>query len=393
MRIGIDASCWINRRGYGRFARELLTTLVEQDTQNRYTFMADFDPAGCEETPVGGSWVRVRTTTPAAQAAAAGGRRSITDMWAMRQAVRRGRFDLFFFPSVYTYFPVPEKVKVVVAVHDVIPERFPTHVFPHWRAALLWKLKVLAARRRADLVVTISEASKQGLVEEFRIPENRIRVIPEAADRRFRCLTSDQDLQEVEDRRRRFGHPFLLYVGGISPHKNLGLLLDVLAALRRQTAYRDCRLVLVGDYKRDVFYSSYEALQRQAADLGLGDAVVFTGYVSDAELVYLYNAAAVFVLPSLCEGFGLPILEAMACGTPVVASAAGSLPEVIGDTGLLCNVGDPAAFRKAIERILHDPELRATLRERGLKRAEQFSWEESARLTQNIFEQLVPEST
>ena len=136
-----------------------------------------------------------------------------------------------------------------------------------------------------------------------------------------------------------------------------------------------------------------ETLRRQAADLGLTDAVVFTGYVSDTELVYLYNAAAVFVLPSLCEGFGLPILEAMACGTPVVASAAGSLPEVIGDAGLLCNVGEPAAFRKAIERILRDPALRATLRERGLKRAEQFSWEESARLTQNIFEQLVPEST
>ncbi len=310
----------------------------------------------------------------------------------MGQAVRREGFDQFFFPFVYTYFPVIGGPKVVVANHDVIPERYPAHVFPHWRAALFWKLKVLAARRRADLVLTVSEASKQGLMEEFRIPEDRIQVIPEAANRRFHPVRAERDLQEVEERRRRLGNPILLYVGGISPHKNLELLLDVLAVLRRQPSYRDCRLVLVGDYTRDVFYSSYEALRRKTVHLGLTEAVTFTGYVTDSELVYLYNAATVFVLPSLCEGFGLPALEAMACGTPVVASAAGSLPEVVGDAGLLCNLGDPEAFLVAVERVLRDPGLRACLRERGLRRAGEFSWEESARRTQAIFEQLAPRS-
>jgi glycosyltransferase involved in cell wall biosynthesis len=310
----------------------------------------------------------------------------------MARAVRREGFDLFFFPSVYTYFPVLRGPKVVVAIHDVIPERHPTHVFPHRRAAVLWKLKLLAARRRADLLLTVSQASKQGLMEEFRIPEERIQVIPEAADRRFHPVGTEGDLHEVEDRRRRLGNPMLLYVGGISPHKNLDLLLDVLAALRRQPSLQECRLVLVGDYTRDVFYSSYEALRRKTAQLGLTEAVIFTGYVTDSELVYLYNAATVFVLPSLCEGFGLPALEAMACGTPVVASAAGSLPEVVGDAGLLCNLGDPGAFREAVERVLRDPGLRACLRERGLKRAGEFSWEESARRTQAIFEQLASRS-
>ncbi len=108
MHIGIDASCWINRRGYGRFARELLSRLVEQDTQNTYSFVADFDPADCVDIPLRGRWVRVNNTTPAAQAAAAGGRRSIRDMWAMRRVVRRERFDMIFFPSVYTYFPIGE---------------------------------------------------------------------------------------------------------------------------------------------------------------------------------------------------------------------------------------------------------------------------------------------
>jgi glycosyltransferase involved in cell wall biosynthesis len=386
--IGIDASCWLNRRGYGRFARELLTALVREDRENTYTFVADFDPALAEPANRVGRWVRVRTTTPAAQAAAAAGRRSVRDMWAMRRAVKQERFDLFFFPSAYTYFPVSGPMKVIVAVHDVIPERFPQHVFPNWRAAFFWKMKLLAARRRADLVLTVSEASRRDLMEEFRISEVRIRVVPEAADGRFRRLMDERDLQEVEERRQRFGDQFLLYVGGISPHKNLELLLDVLAALRRQPGNSRCRLVLVGEYERDVFHSSYEALRKKSTDLGLNGAVVFTGYVSDSDLVYLYNAAPVFVLPSLLEGFGLPALEAMACGTPVVASAAGSLPEVVGDAGLLCKAEDPEAFREAIARVLCDPELRASLRDRGLKRAAKFSWSESAKLTQSIFQQL-----
>jgi len=390
MRVGIDASCWVNRRGYGRFARELLTALVELDQDSEYYFLVDFAPDEAPPLPARSHKIKVKTSAPAAQAAAASGRRAVRDMWAMGWTARRHGFDLFFFPSVYSYFPIPHrKTKVVVVIHDVIAERYPEHIFPNRRAAWLWRLKLLVARRQADAVVTVSEASRRGIAEEFGIPDWRIPVIPEAADARFRPIA---DRAKIEGTLARWGLAqarILLYVGGISPHKNLQVLLEVLAALRQDAKFQDCKLVLAGDYQRDVFYSSYDDLRREIRRLGLSDAVVLTGYVTDNELVHLYNGATALVFPSLCEGFGLPALEAMACGTPVVASANGSLPEVIGNAGLLWDPDRPAELRSTLERLLNNPELRASLVNRGLERARHYSWERSARQTQEIFRHVV----
>lgn len=390
MRVGIDASCWINRRGYGRFARELLTALVELDQDSEYYFLVDFDPDQAPPLPARSHRVRVETSAPAAQAASASGRRALRDIWTMGWTVRQHKFDLFFFPSVYTYFPIPSpKTKVVIAIHDVIAERYPEHIFPNRRAAWLWRLKLLLARRQADVVVTVSEASRRGIAEEFGFHDRLIPVVPEAADPQFRPI---KDRETIECTLARWGLAqarVLLYVGGISPHKNLEVLLEAMAALRQDQAFHDCKLVLAGDYQSDVFYSSYSDLQRQIRRLGLLDAVVFTGYVTDSDLVHLYNGATALVFPSLCEGFGLPALEAMACGTPVVASANGSLPEVVGDAGLLWNPDRPAELRLTLERVLNNRDLRRTLRNRGLERARHFSWEKSARQTQKIFRQLV----
>ena len=147
---------------------------------------------------------------------------------------------------------------------------------------------------------------------------------------------------------------FVLYVGGISPHKNLGTLLDAFARLRRDPTCSDCRLVLVGDYSGDVFYSAYDELRQKTKLLGLGEAVHFTGYVADEDLVHLYSAAEVFVLPSLLEGFGLPVIEAMACGAPVVASRRGALPEVVGSAGLLFDPDRPGDLYDVLRRVLTD---------------------------------------
>ncbi len=390
MRIGVDASCWVNRRGYGRFARELLTALVAQDRESEYYFLVDFDPDQAPPLPPRSHRLKVTTSAPAAQAAAASGRRALRDMWIMGRTASRHQFDLFFFPSVYTYFPISQgKTKIVIAVHDVIPERFPDQTFPNRWAGWLWKIKVYLARRQADLIVTVSESSRRGIAEEFCILDWRIPIIPEAADPRFRPI---EDLENIHPTLARWGlaqSRILLYVGGISPHKNLHMLVGALAALRQNKGLHDCKLVLAGDYQGDVFYSSYEDLQRQIRYLGLDDSVVFTGHVTDIELVHLYNGAVALVIPSLCEGFGLPALEAMACGTPVVASANGALPELVGDAGLLWDPHQPAELRQALERLLNDPNLRTTLRDRGLQRARDFSWEKSARRAKEIFHQLV----
>ncbi len=384
-RVGIDGACWLNRRGYGRFARGLVRQLVTLREDIEYTLLVDFDPAHAPELPAGVRVVRIPTHQPATRAAAAEGRRSLRDLWAASRAISRERFDLIFFPSAYTYVPVFGPGRIVVVIHDVIPEQFPREVFPTRADAVQWWLKLLAARWQADAVVTVSEASKRGIVEEFGIAGERIAVISEGTDPTFRLLPQGEQMNEILARWSLNRRRFLLYVGGISPHKNLGTLLEAFAQLRRDAGYRDFRLVLVGDYTGDVFYSAYDDLRRQARALGVDDAVVFTGYVDDADLAYLYNAAAAFVLPSLLEGFGLPAVEAMACGTPVVANARGALPEVIGPAGVLFHSERRGDLEAALRRVLTDQRLQAHLRQAGPERAATFTWDRAARETLAAF--------
>jgi len=392
MRIGIDGTCWLNRRGYGRFARELVSSLVALDGGVDYTLVIDFDPRQAPAFPPGIRILPVATRQPGARAAAATGRRSLADMWATSRAISRERFDVVFFPSAYTYVPVTGPGQVVVVIHDVIAEQFPQHVFPTRLAATFWWFKLLAVRRQADLVMTVSEASRQGIAERFGISADRIVVVPEAADPIFHARPRDDAMNDILQRFSLRGCRFVLYVGGISPHKNLGTLLDAVVQLRRDPAYADCRVVLVGDYAGDVFFSAYDALRRQAEALGLGDAVCFTGYVADEDLAYLYSAAEAFVLPSLLEGFGLPVIEAMACGAAVVASRRGALPEVVGDAGLLFDPDRPGELCDVLRRVLSDAPLRDRLRRLGPQRAAEFSWERAARTTWSAFRSLADRS-
>jgi len=384
MRVGIDGACWLNRRGYGRFARELVWALARLGGTVEYSLMIDFDPLEAPPLPAAVRVVRVASRRPAARAAAATGQRSLRDLWAMTRAIQDERFDVMFFPSAYTYVPVLGAARVVVVIHDVIAEQFPAQVFPTRRGAVQWWLKLLAARRRADLVLTVSEASRTGIARRFKIAPHKIVVIPEAASPLFRQLPADAHDQAPAALLQRWQlaeRGFLLYVGGISPHKNLAVLIDAVAALRRRPATATLKLAIVGDHSGDVFFSAYEELRRQCAALQLGDAVVFTGYVDDAALVVLYNRAAAFVLPSLAEGFGLPVLEALACGTPVVTSARGALPEVLGAAGMLFDPDRKGDLEAVLAELLGDGDVQERLRRLGPARAAEFSWERAARQT------------
>ena len=329
MKFGIDASCWTNLRGYGRYTRELLRALVVHDQHNHYRFFLSAATAKeATDVPSGPrcETVVVETSEAPTQAAAVDGRRSLHDLWMMTRAVYKygSDLDLFFFPSVYTYFPIFGRAKVVVTIHDTIAERFPNLVFPTWRNRLFWNLKVRGAIWQSDLIATVSQSAKRDIVQEFRLPASGIRVIPNAVDEAFRPIGDESHVQRtlihygIDPNRR-----IILYVGGISPHKNLEVLVDAYAVLRRSSVAEDTRLVLVGDFQHDVFFSSYSTLKLRIDRLGLADHVAFTGFVTDADLPHFYNAAQVVVIPSVSEGFGLPALEAMACGTPVVASRTG----------------------------------------------------------------------
>ncbi|MBA3255754.1 MAG: glycosyltransferase family 4 protein [Pyrinomonadaceae bacterium] len=390
MRIGVDACCWSNRRGFGRFTRELLEAMLAIDKKNEYLFFVDKDTAAGDGMPETVRTIVAPTLVSPTEAASAEGRRSLRDVWALSRQVMKHRLDLFFFPAVYSYFPIFNRTKIVVTIHDVIADHHPDLVFPNRKLKLFWKLKQNVAIRQADLILTVSENAKQQIIEYFRLPESRVRAISEAARPVFVVLPQDKEMVSVL---RRYsldsGKRFLLYVGGISPHKNLQALVGAFHQLISDSRFADVRLMLVGDYKDDSFFSAYWPLKNYIDQLHLDERVIFTGFIADKDLAYLYNAAALMVLPSLEEGFGLPAIEAMACGTPVVSSDRGSLPEVLGEAGRFFDPLDTRMMADTLKRVLSESDLRKEMREAGLSRAQQFTWNKAAKDTLSIFNELM----
>lgn len=379
MRIGVDVTCWANRRGYGRFTRGLLNALFAVDRGHDFVLFTDTQSYAHSQLPASVPCVVVPTARGATEAASADGRRSLRDMWAMQAAVARSPLDVLFFPSVYTYFPVLTRPTVILGVHDVIAEDYPDLIFPNRHHRRLWALKSWLAHRRANYVLTVSEYAKQGIIRHFRHRSERVWVVDEAPDPIFGPLDPGQiDRQLLARYGLALRDRFLIYLGGVNPHKNLGALIDTLAALRRQSAYADVRLLIVGDFQTDVFTPGYVALQERIQALDLAGAVAFTGFVPDAEVVHLLNAAQLLVLPSFAEGFGLPAVEAAACGTPVVATSNSSLPTLLAGGGLFFDPHQPAQLTAAIERLLGNQPERLRMGRIACERASRLVWERAA---------------
>ncbi len=383
MRIAVDATCWHNNRGYGRHARALLSALVRLDTRNEYTLFSD-SPAPLEGAPCEAAVRIVRTEAPTAVAAAASGRRSLADLWRISRALSDPRFDVVLFPTVYSYVPVVSRARKVVIIHDIIAERFPHLTVPAAPARLLWKAKVALGRWQADAIVTVSEYSRRGILQHFRLPPDRVQVVGEAPDPIFRRQEQPATTPRLAVLGLNRPGRLVLYVGGFGPHKNLGTLVEAFAQAITRDDFADVRLALIGEYRKEVFHSDAAALCAQIERLGLKDRVVFTGYLPDEDLAVLLNQAAVLVLPSLMEGFGLPAVEAAACGCPVIATTASPLPALLGDAGLYVDPLDGAQLVNALGRVLASPELRDRMREAGLAAARRLTWEGAAQEMQGI---------
>jgi glycosyltransferase involved in cell wall biosynthesis len=390
MRIGVDACCWSNKRGFGRFTRELLMALIKIDPENEYCLFVDKDTASANVFPEGANVVVVHTRVSPTKAASSSGRRSFRDLWAMTREVWKHDLDLFFFPAVYSYFPILNRLKIVVAFHDMTTERYPRKIFPNKKLMLFWKLKQYLAIRQAHLIIAVSQYSKEEIIKFCRVSESQVNVVSEAANEVFKVLPHDKNILNILHR---YGiNPadrFLLYVGGISPHKNIKMLIKVYDELIKSYQLPDLKLVLVGDYKSDSFYSDYPVLQQMVNEFQLDGKVIFTGYIEDIDLACLYNAATLLVFPSLQEGFGLPAVEAMACGTPVVASKTGSLPEILDDAGRFFDPLNPQEMLEVLIKTLLDDQSRKRMRCLGLKRAKLFSWDRAAEDLLSIFTNVV----
>ena len=384
MRIGFDGSCLSNRRGFGRFSRLLLESLARCPGKHQLVVVIDRPSEPAVRIPEGCDRVVVDVGNAPSAAASARGRRRFGDMLAMGRAVARARLDLMYFPATYTFFPVWNVPRLVVTMHDTLALAHPGLVFPTRGGRLAWLLKEHAAVRMSDRIVTVSETSRRDLQAWFRLPANRLHVITEGPAPIFR---PEAESPRAETVLRRLAIPsgarYLLYVGGLSPHKNLPRLIEAFSRIKATNLL----LVVVGDFK-DVFHTHVAEVQSAIASAGLKDRVLLPGFVPDAELVYLYSRAYALVQPSLMEGFGLPAVEAMACGTPVFSSRAGSLPEVVGDAGLFFDPTDVASMAATISQALADTRLRDDLACRALDRAGLFTWVRAAQSLLECFSEL-----
>ena len=254
--------------------------------------------------------------------------------------------------------PVPQ----VTVVHDLLPLRFPSE-YP--RQQYYFRFLVPRILGGSRLVIADSERTRGDILEHYDVPAGKVKVIyPGYDSSAFFCSEPNSSPRTRQD-------PYVLYVGNLLPHKNLPRLLDAFALLRRRLP---CRLIIRGEGR-----PAYARLLRERlASLGLGDAVAFAGYAGEEGLRRLYSDAVCLVLPSLGEGFGLPVLEAMACGTPVITASASSLPEVAGDAALMVDPYDCLDLADAMYRTLTDNDLREDLRQRGLRRVAAFTWKRTA---------------
>lgn len=383
LHVCVDATSWVNDRGFGRFTREILKALLARDEGFRYTLLFDQIPE--EPLPEGAQILSARTGVGLNQAAVGNSARSASYSLKMARLASSVPYDVFFFPTLYSYFPLFKPKACVVCYHDATAERFPKLLFPTKRNHWLWRAKTALARLQTTRAMTVSETSAADLETIHHFAKERIDIVTEAADPVFRVI----DAPDLDARARAMhGIPgdarLLVHVGGMNAHKNiLGLLKampQIIAAERRT------HLALVGDISGKGFWDNVEELKTFiAATPPLSAHVHFTGYIRDPILAELLNTSEALVFPSLWEGFGLPAVEAMSCGIPVLASTRGSLPEIVGEGGLLFEPEDPDAMANCIIGFLRDRELRETLARNALVQSRLFSWSRAATLAEASF--------
>ncbi len=379
MRIGVDATCWANGRGYGRFTRSLLAEMAALAPDDE--FICFLDPVAAQGFDLAGPNVRpviVPMGVAPTAAAAADGYRAPLDMLRLTRAVWRERPDVFFSPSVYTYFPLPPGQRAVVTVHDAIAERFPELTLPSPRARLFWRLKVGLALKQARLVLTVSDFAAGEIAEVLGIQKGRIRVTSEAPAEAY---APSEDKKAIAALAARAGVPagarWFTYVGGFNPHKHVDAIVRAHAAVAQEMS-EPPHLLLVGTIDKDVFHGDQAKIRQAISAAGTEPLVHWTGFLPDAELRHLHAGAVALLLPSACEGFGLPAVEAAACGTPVVATTASPLPQLLEGGGIFVPPGDEAALAAAIRQLLTDDLGRARMGRVALERARALSWRRGA---------------
>ena len=371
MRIAIDVRK-LHDFGVGTYVRNLVHWLARLDQESEYVLI-------CRREDCEGVEQLGRNFRPLPDRSA---NYSVAEQLTVPLDLARVRADLFHAP--HYVLPALTPCRSIVTIHDCIHLRFPQYL-PSRLAHTYARVSFWIAANRSARVLTVSEASKRDIMRFCPIPEEKIDVIYNAIDDRFSQPPPETQITQVRERYQLHDR-FLLYSGNVKPHKNLERLIDAFARLRRH-GFEDLKLLITGSE-----ISRYATLRRAVHRYNLHQHVRFLGFLSPETLATLYRLADGFVFPSLYEGFGLPPLEAMASGTPVLTSNVSSLPEVVDDAALLVDPYDSASIADGMRQILCDDALRARLISRGRVRAASFSWEESVNRVLTIYRRVARQS-
>lgn len=371
--IGIDYTAAVHQKaGIGRSVRELVRALVEQQPNAAIRLFvasaprdrklppapggAGYRPTSLSERTFQRLWHRLRLRLP-------------VELWT-------GRIGLFH-ATDFVLPPTRKHTRTVVTVHDLAFERYPDETMPGMLGFL--KRTVPRSAREADRVIAVSEATRQDLIELYGIPQDRIAVIHHGVRSVFSPQPEPGEVERLRARYKIPSGPLVLTVGTLQPRKNHLRLVQAFAQIKEPAT-----LVIAGPPGW-----SYADVRDEVVRLKIHKRVCFAEWVYDEDLPALYRMATVFVFPSLCEGFGLPILEAMASGVPVIASQVSSMPEVVGDAGVLIDPLDIDDMAQAIDALLADRNRRDELCRTGTARAQQFTWAAAAEKTWAIYQSLM----
>lgn len=350
MKVAIDVhSIGAQAGGNETFYRQLLQGLTEDQTQNSYTlFYTHAHAPSLVHVDERFKWVRIPQNP------------LVRISFALPAVLRELKPDVFHCQYI---LPPRVKCKTVVTIHDLAHERYP-QFSPRMEGVRMRKL-VPRSARRADHIITVSEYSANDLVSLYGVPRNKITVAYQAPSRRFKP-GDKASAQEQLKTRYGINAPFLLYVGRLQARKNLIRLTEAFARVR--TRHKNLKLVLVG--KPDLHH---EKLLAEVDELGLKQTVIFPGYIASDDLPVFFNAAEIFIFPSIFEGFGLPVMESMASGVPTITSCGSCLEEIAGDGALLVDPLSVDSIADGITRLVESPDLRSALIARGLRRSACFS--------------------
>lgn len=370
MKIGIEARPirWSYGTGIGNYTYNLIAKLAEIDKVNEYTFLWP-DASPNPSIPFSrkyGTYFLPKDDE-----------RETLEMpyWLARE-----RVDIFHLTQNGFRIPEFKACKIVVTIHDLIPYFLPEMVRSSFLKRFIHEMPYIV--ERADGIITVSEASKADIIKIFQPNPAKITVIPSAPSGAYRLLPKEETRLKL---RKQYGikKPYILYIGGLNPRKNINELIYAYSKIHRDLPGNQ-QLLIPGPNGQHL-----SRLQLLVQSLGLEEAVRFPGFIPSEDLPLFYNGADLFVYPSLYEGFGLPPIEAMACGTPVITSNVSSLPEVVGDAAIQVNPYDTLELADTIFRVLANESLRKSLIQKGLSHCRKYDWTRIARQILELYQKTV----